>query len=366
LRNPTGEISLQVSSNFHVRRFLAAVAVFCCALFFGLAGCHRSPSGDVVATVNGKEILRADLERNYQSSLGDNPQKPSPQEADIRRLSVLHQMIQDEILQQRAAKLNLTASDEDVNAKLTELKAPYTQDQFLSLLKQQNLTLDEYKRDLRRQLTTQKLMNKEIESKINITDAQIASYYAAYKTGFDLIEPRYHLAQIVVTNMPAQQTGNLQNNKAAGEADAKKKIEALHNRLESGDDFAALAANFSENPNTASMGGDMGFVAESQLRADPLVYDAISKLKPDQFTDVLPVYDSGPGHKIAGYAIYKLIAREPAGQRELNDPRVQQAIHQMLHDAQKQLLQTAYLEVLQDEARVRNYLAEQILKQGGQ
>jgi peptidyl-prolyl cis-trans isomerase SurA len=78
------------------------------------------------------------------------------------------------------------------------------------------------------------------------------------------------------------------------------------------------------------------------------------------------VYDSGPGHKIAGYAIYKLIAREPEGQRELNDPRVQQAIHQMLHDAQIQLLQTAYLEVLQDEARVRNYLAEQILKQGGQ
>ena len=166
--------------------------------------------------------------------------------------------------------------------------------------------------------------------------------------------------------MPGQQAGNLQGNKATGETDAKKKIEALHNRLESGDDFATLAANFSENQNTASMGGDMGLWAESQLRADAQVYDAISKLRPDQFTDVLPVYDSGPGHKIVGYAIYKLISREPAGQRELNDPRVQQAIHQMLHDAQEQLLQTAYLEVLLDEARVRNYLAEQILKQGGQ
>jgi hypothetical protein len=63
-----------------------------------------------------------------RSSLGDNPQKPSDQEADIRRLSVLQKMIQDEILQQQAAKLNLTASDEDVNAKLTEIKAPYTED----------------------------------------------------------------------------------------------------------------------------------------------------------------------------------------------------------------------------------------------
>jgi peptidyl-prolyl cis-trans isomerase SurA len=101
------------------------------------------------------------------------------------------------------------------------------------------------------------------------------------------------------------------------------------------------------------------------LHAQPEVYDAISKLRPDQFTDVMPVYDSaGPGRKVEAYAIYKLIAREPAGQRELSDPRVQQAIHQLLHDNQKQLLQNAYYESLEDQAKVRNYFAEQILKQG--
>jgi peptidyl-prolyl cis-trans isomerase SurA len=336
------------------------------ALVSVLSACHRLPSADVVATVNGKEILRADLERNYQISLGDNPQQLSLQEANIRRLNVLHQMIQDEILQQRAAKLNLTASDEDVNAKLTELKAPYTEDQFYNLLKQRNMSLEDLKRDIRRQLTQTKLINKEIESRINITDAEIAAYYAAHKADYDLIEPQYHLAQIVAMNAPAQQTGNLQNNKASGEVDAKKKIQALHTRLESGEDFAILAANFSEDPNTASMGGDMGFVRESQLRTDPEVYGAIGKLKPDEFTDVIPINVPGSGHKIAGYAIYKLIAREPAGQRELNDPRVQQAIHQLLHENDKQLLQDAYFEVLQDDARVRNYLAEQILKQGAQ
>lgn len=331
-----------------------------------LAGCHRSPSADVVATVNGKEILRADLERNFQISLGDNPQHPSPQEAGIRRLNVLRTMIQEEILQQQAAKLNLTASDEDVNAKLTELKAPYTEDQFYNMLKQRNMSLDDLKRDIRRQLTETKLLNKEIESKINITDAQIAAFYEQHKSDFNVVEPQYHLAQIVVTNAPAEQAGNLQDNKASGDTDAKKKIEALYGRLESGQDFSTVAMNFSEDARTASSGGDLGFIAESTLHTDPAVYTAISKLKPDQFTDVLPVYDSGPGHKIAGYAIYKLIAREPAGQRLLSDPNVQQTIHQSLHDAQEQLLRTAYYEVLQDNARVRNYLAEQILKQGEQ
>jgi peptidyl-prolyl cis-trans isomerase SurA len=318
-----------------------------------------------MATINGKDILRSELEKYYKVEVGDNQQEPSAEQADIVRLNVLRQMIEDEILQQRAAKLNLAASDEDVSAKLTEMKAPYTQEEFDKQLKARNLTVDDLKRDLRRSLTKTKLLNKEIESKINITDAEISGYYAAHKSEFNLIEPRYQLAQIVVTSGPAQQTGNLQNNKASGDADAKKKIQALHSKLEGGEDFGAVAMNFSENPNTASNGGDMGFIPESQLRSDLEVYNAIGKLKPGQITDVLPIYGgAGPGRQTVGYAIFKLIAREPAGQRELNDPRVQQIIRQGLREGHAQLLKNAYLEVLHDEAKVHNYFADQILKQG--
>jgi peptidyl-prolyl cis-trans isomerase SurA len=267
-------------------------------------------------------------------------------------------MILSEVEQQQAAKLNLTASDEDVNAKLTEIKAPYTEDQFYNLLKQRNMSLDDLKREIRRQLTETKLINKEIESKINVTDAQIAAFYTAHKSEFDLIEPRYHLAQIIVTTMPTPPNGNMPG-KPGGEAEARRRIDAAHSQLVSGVDFATVAASISEDPNTAANGGDMGFATESQLKADPAVYAAISNLKPGQFTDVIPEYDTG--HKVAAFAIYRLLQRDSAGQRELNDPRVQQAIH-----SQKQLLQTAYLETLQDSARVSNYLAEEILKKGAQ
>lgn len=353
---------MQASFGFAARLRVAAVLLCGGLVFSGVAGCRRSPSADVVATVNGKEILRADLARNYQIQVGDNPQKPSAQEADILRLNVLQKMIQDEIMQQQAAKLNLTASDEDVNAKLTEIKAPYTEDQFNNLLKQRNMSLDDLKRDIRRQLTETKLINKEIESKIDITDAQIAAFYAAHKADFDLIEPQYHLAQIVVTTQPTPPSGNMPG-KPAGEAAAKERIDAAHSQLVSGVDFASVAASVSEDPNTAPNGGDMGFVRQSQLKSDPAVYDAIGKLKPGQFTDVIPEND--PTHKVMAFAIFRLLSSEPAGQREINDPRVQQAIHQTLHDSQKQLLQTAYLETLQDNARVHNYLAEEILKRGG-
>lgn len=358
---------MHVQSMIRFRPLSAVLILGSAALLLTVAGCRRSPSADVVATVNGKPIMRSELDRYYQASLSSAQHQLSPSEADMRRLQILHQMIEDEILQQRAAKLGLVATDEEVNAKLTEIKAPYTQDEFYNLLKARNLTLAEFKEDLRRSLTKTKLLNKEIESKINITDTEIASYYAAHKADFDLIEPEYHLAQIVVTAAPSEQAGNLQDNKASGLADAKRKIDALHIRLDSGEDFGSLAMNFSEDPNTASNGGDMGFVAESALKSDAEVYAAVNKLQPDQYTNVLPIYDNNsPGHKLIGYAIYKLIGREPAGQRQLSDPRVQQAIHQILHENQKQLLENAYLEILQDQAKVRNYYAEEIFKQGGQ
>jgi peptidyl-prolyl cis-trans isomerase SurA len=347
-----------------VRR--AVLALACAVLIAGFAaGCHRSPGPDVVAKVNGKDILRGDLEKYYRARLGTVEQEPSPEQANIMRLEVLRGMIEDEILQQRAAKLNLAASDEDVNARLTDMKAPYTQEEFDKQLKARNITLDDLKRDIRRSLTQTKLLNKEIESKINITDSEVSNYYAAHKAEFNLIEPQFHMAQIAVTVGTGQQAANLQNNKANGEADARKKIQALHSRLESGEDFSAVAMNFSENANFASNGGDMGFIPESQLRADTEVYSAAVKLKPGQITDVLPAYDNaGPNHHLLGFAIYKLIAREPAGQRELNDPRVQQAIRQSLRDNQGQLLRAAYKDMLHNEAQVHNYFAEQILKQG--
>lgn len=320
-----------------------------------------------MATVNGKDILRTDLEKaysSYKAGQGQAPQEPSPEQADIVRLDLLRQLIDAEILDQRAAKLNLIASDEDVNAKITDMKAPYTEEEFSNQLKQRNMTLDDLKQQIRRKLTADKLINKEIESKINITDADISSYYAAHKSEFNVIQPQYHLAWIVVTT-GATQPNNLQNSKAISDADARKKIQAVHERLTSGEDFGALAMNFSEDPNTNSSAGDLGFVAESDLQQrDPGTFAAISKLKIGQITDVLPVYGgAGLTRKPAGYAIYKLIAREPAGQRELNNPSVQQAIRQNLRESRAQLLRLAYFETLRDNAKVRNYFAEQVLKQ---
>jgi peptidyl-prolyl cis-trans isomerase SurA len=351
--------------DFSLPSRIIKIAVLGAALAI-LGGCQRAHDPNTVATVNGKPIQHSEVETLFQNNLGDSHQQPSKVQADIMRLNILRQLIDEEILMQRAAKQNLVATDEEVNDRLNEIKAPFTKEEFQKRLDSQHMTLDDLKREIRRNRTEEKLFNKEITSRINITDADITSYYNDHKADFNLIEPRYHLAQIVVTGqpLPPQQVGNLQNSKAMNEAEAKRKIETLHNRLESGDDFGALAMNFSENPNTAGNGGDMGFVPDSQLRQNPAVYAAIGKLKPGQITDVLPIYAPQNPKQPIGYQIFKLIDREGAGQRELTDPRVQQAVRQQLRDSREQLLKNAYLEMLRDQARVVNYYAEEVFKDG--
>jgi peptidyl-prolyl cis-trans isomerase SurA len=331
-----------------------------------LAGCKTPHNADVVATVNGHAIMRADLDKAYTAALGDASQQaaqqPSGENAESLRLNALRQLIDEEIVQERAAKMNLTSTNEEVDAKLAEMKTPFTEEQFAQRLHDNKQTIDDLKHAIRRNLTIEKLLNKEINSKVTVTDSDVSTYYNAHKAEYNLTEPQYHLAQIQTTSQPAAQAGNLQGSKATNEEEAHKKIQSLKVRLDAGEDFGTLAMNFSENPNTASSQGDMGFVAESAMRGDPSTYASITKLKAGEITEIITGPIDPATRKPAGYTIYKLVSREPAGQRELNDPRVQQAVRQQLHEGRANLLKAAYFEMLRDQAKVENFFAEQIFK----
>ncbi|WP_041855314.1 SurA N-terminal domain-containing protein [Candidatus Korobacter versatilis] len=330
----------------------------------GLAGCNNRGGGDdVMARVNGHKITRPEVEKYYKNQIAGSPQQPSDEQADNLRLNILRELINNEILMQRAEKLGLLATDEEVDSKVNAAKAPYSQEQFDARLKERGITMDDFRRDLRRSITIDKVINKEITSKINVSDGDISSYYNAHKAEFNLIEPQYHMAQILVTPQPNPQVKNLQ--KANNDAEAKKKIQQLVNRLDSGEDFASVAMNYSEQPEISPNGGDLGFIPESSLKGDKLAFDAVARLKPGQYTGVLPIVD--PSNKqVLGYRILKLIAKESSGQRELNDPRVQQAIREQLRDGREQLLKAAYYESVRDKSSVENYFADDVLKRAGQ
>ncbi len=340
----------------------ASSIVFLSLFAMGSLDCGSKQTGgnDVAAVVDGHKIYLADVEKYYQNQTAGSNQQPVGEQATTVKLNILHDLIDNEILMRRAEKLGLLATDEEVDRKLTEIKSPFTAEDFAARMKDKNITLDDFKRDIRRSLTIDKVMNKEVTSKINVTDQEISDYYNAHRAEFNLIEPQYHLARIFVTPMPNPEARN-QNGKAQNQTEAQKKIQMILNRLESGDDFATLAMNYSEDTQTAGNGGDLGFMYESSLHnTDPATRDSVSKLKAGQYTPVISIVNPAT-KQFVGYQIVKLIAKEPAGQREFSDPRVQEAIRSQLRDHREQLLKAAYYEDLRDQARVENYFAEKIL-----
>jgi peptidyl-prolyl cis-trans isomerase SurA len=339
------------------------VLVVAAALAVLMTGCPLRPSGDdVAASVDGQKIYRADLEKYYQSQTAGSSQPLSDDQATGLRLNILRELIENEILMHRAEKLGLLATDEEVERKLNEIKSPYTAEQFNQHLQEEKRALDDLKRDIRRALTAEKVVHKEVTSKINITQQDITDYYNAHRAEFNLIEPRYHLAKIEVTGRPDPQSGV--SNKARNEGEARKKIETVLTRLEAGEDFASLAMAYSEDPNTAPNGGDLGIVQESALKQpqiDPRIRETVLKMKSGQYSPIIPTLVSPANREAGSFLILKLIAMEPAGQRDLSDPRVEQEIRQQLQDRREQLLKTAYFEIMRNQARVENYYADKVL-----
>src|SRR5579864_6634523 len=320
--------------------------------------CKHAPPANVAAQVNNHAITYTELEKTYQSQYPQPAEGSSEDQVMMQKLDVLNSLINSELLLQRAEKLGLMAVDADVDTEFNKMKAPYTKEQFERQLADRKMTVDDLKSQLRRQLTIDKLINKEITSHITITDSDVANFYNTNKASFNLAEPQVHMAQILVTPFPDPNVRNLKNSKAQNDNEAKTKIVDIESRLKRGEDFAALAQNYSEDTNTAANGGDMGFVPESALeKANPDLRKMVVALPPNGFSPVI--------HTQEGYRILKVISKEPAGQRELNDPRVQQSIRDTLPNRKDSLLKAAYYEVARNNAKVQNYLALSISDNAG-
>jgi len=365
--NPSeAKISVAVRPHGLLKEILRAAVllpVAAMALTMG-TGCKpkTQPSPDVWAVVNGQEIKRDEVDKYYRTRVNPEGQEPSQEEVLSLKLNVLEELINNEILLERAKKLNLEASDGEVEDKFTERKSPYTEDEFQRQLKDRGISVDDWKRDLRRELSITKLLNREVVAKISITDQDVLDAYNANKAQFNVIEPLYRISEIVVTPRKETQIRNLKNDDATNEVEAQRKVKMLEDKLNSGADFAQLAMDYSEDMNSSAMGGDLGYVPESALnQSDPALKRVVLGMKAGQVSPPMAT-QSKDGQRIV---ILKLISRESPGQRNISDSQVQQTIRDTLRNHKEQLLRAAYLRIARDDARVTNYLAQQVIEAAG-
>src|SRR5438477_10736019 len=210
-------------------------------------GCNKQAqhAPDVWAMVNGKEIKREEVDKYYRTRVNPEGQEPSQEESLSQKLNVIDELINNEILLERAKKLNLEASDGEVEDKFTEFKSPYTEEEFQRQLKERGVTVNDLKNTVRRELSIQKLINREVVSKVVISDQDISDFYNANRPQFNVAEPQYRIAQIVVTPRKEPQIRNRKNDDATNEAEAQRKVKMLVDRLNSGADFSQLAMDYS-------------------------------------------------------------------------------------------------------------------------
>lgn len=336
----------------------ALLAAFAACLIALSCRNQQAPSPGVWAVVNGTQINRAEVEKYYRSrQQSQGAAEPSHDEALSMKLSILDQLINNEILFQRAKAANLVASDADVENRFNQSKSSFTEDEFEKKLQASGLTVDDLKNEIRRELSIQKLLNREVVSKIAISDAQISGFYDKNKAQFNVAEPQFHVAQIVVTPRPDIGVHNRKNDDATTPEQAQRKVAMLESQLTAGANFSDLAMDYSEDANSSN-GGDLGFIPESSLnQTDPALKSAVLALQPGQVSKPILMKD--------GYHILKLIAREQAGQRQLSDPQVQQSIRDSLKNREEQLLRAAYIATARDQAHVVNYLAQEVVESAG-
>lgn len=328
-----------------------------------LAGCKArqqsqaaAVSDDTWATVDGRKISKDDVEKAFRRNQ-DPAQTLSNEEALTMKLSLLNELIVQDILLAKAQALKIEVPASELDAKYAEAKQNISDATFQEELKKRNLTPADMREGLRRELLTNKLIEQEVTSKVSVSEQEITDFFNTNREQFNLTEDAFHLAQIVVTPSPTPQIANRTGDDAATPQAAAAKIKMIMDRLKEGAVFADLAADYSEDPDTAQRGGNLGLIPISRLQQVPAqLRDTVLKQTPGTAKVV-----AMPG----AYTIVLVIGREKAGQRDLSNPQVRENITQTLKTRKEQLLRTAYLSAARGDAQVVNYVARRVVESRG-
>ena len=177
----------------------------------------------------------------------------------------------------------------------------------------------------------------------------------ANRAQFNLPADAYHLEQIVVTPVREAQLANASGDDASTPQAAAANVQQIMERLKGGASFAELARNFSEDPESAPRGGDLGLIPLSAVKqAAPTLRDAVLQMAPGNAR----IVSQGGAHTTVF-----LVAKEVAGQREL--PEVKQRIIDMLKARREQLLRAEYLTTARNDAEWSTTWRRRVLESHG-
>lgn len=299
---------------------------------------ETQPPTDKAVVVNGTVITQAELDSQMKiviDRLRASGRLPDVSQLDQIRSQVLENLIARELLYQESQKKGIKISEEEVNKQLINVKAQFPNEaEFNNALIRMNLTEASIKEKLQRDLALKKLIEDEVAPKVTVSDSDIRAFYENNPETFKQPE-RVKASHILIKVDPKAD--------ASQKAEAQKKIDSVQAKLQKGEDFGALAKEYSEGP-TGPKGGDLGYFTRGQM-VKPFE-EAAFAMKPGEV--------SGMVETRFGYHLIKVTDKTPEGTMPYDD--VKERLGEFLKQQKIQEEINVYVKSLEEKAKIERFV----------
>lgn len=305
----------------------------------GLAlGAEAAVVDRILAVVNEDVITQYDMDTLLRPLVQNIRSQQLPPERELQavrqlRGEMLNNLIDTKLTEQEVKRYNINVTDEEVENYIQQLKQrrSTTDEQLRGFLAEQGMTLEDYRREVKLQLQRTKLVNREVRSKVVITEAEIRAYYEKNKAKYGG-GTQYHLWNLFVKLPPQAST---QDREAA-----QSMLEEVLAELRRGRRFqeiVRMTAQISLNVQ----GSDLGLFRIEELT--PRLREVVRGLKAGQFS---PVVETDFGYQIVFVEEIKETASRPL-------PQVESEIQDILFRERVDSRFTAWLSELRKRSHIK-------------
>ncbi len=300
------------------------------SLFFSASAAWGVTIDRVVAVVNREVITQSELDEAARALKNLKPGEPATASLNPSESSknlehdLLNQMIEQKLLQQEAKKKGIRVNDSELELALKDIEDRNhfpSRDAFKQAVARENVPWDKYVDDLRNQLTVLKLMNREVDSNLLITDADVQAYYDAHPEQFQLPE-QIRLKQILVRVAAGASPEEIQ--------EKRQKAEEILAEARKGEDFDQLIEKYSDRTERRSS-GDLGAFKRGELT--PEIDRVVFGLKDGEISPVVQTD--------LGFHLFKV--QVPSGIRKQPFEKVKKEVEEKLTNEKRTQLRQKWL-----------------------
>jgi peptidyl-prolyl cis-trans isomerase SurA len=258
---------------------------------------------EIIARVNNDVITKSDFEKSKESIRKELQKNFTGAEFEKavaqQEKGLLKTMIDEQLLVQKAADLNLTA-DTEVIKYLDKIRKDYNladMEALDKMMMQQGIDPVEFKQNIKNYTLRQQVLGREVYSRLQISNDEISKYYEAHKEEFNRPE-ELRVREILISS---------EGKEEAQIPALEKKAQEVLQKAKSGEKFDELAVKYSDGP-TAKDGGDLGFFPRGKMLKE--IEDVAFKLRRGQVSDIIRTK--------YGFVIVKVEEKHEAGIQKLD------------------------------------------------